>query len=82
MSYVAKIETQADIENIECLLDNGYTLKPMIGHKTPVLKEGLVVDVVSNSIFVGKPQYYLLDLGKNVPVSTSELLHKLDITKE
>lgn len=81
MSYVANIETQEDIKNIECLLDNGYTLKPMIGHKTPVLKEGLVVDVVSNSIFVGKP-LYLLDLGKNVPVSTSELLRKLDITKE
>ena len=39
MSYVAKIETQADIENIECLLDNGYILKPMIGHKTPALKK-------------------------------------------
>ena len=81
MSYVAKIETQADIENIECLLDNGYTLKPMIGHKTPVLKKGLVVDVLDNKVFVGEPQY-LLDLGKNVPVSTSELLCKLDITKE
>lgn len=81
MSYVAKIETQADIENIECLLDNGYTLKPMIGHKTPVLKKGLVVDVLDNKVFVGEPQY-LLDLGKNVPVSTSELLRKLDITKE
>ena len=81
MSYVANIETQEDIKNIECLLDNGYTLSPMIGHKTPVLKKGLVVDVVGNSIFVGKPQY-LLDLGKNVPVSTSELLCKLDITKE
>ena len=81
MSYVANIETQADIKNIECLLDKGYTLKPMVGHKTPVLKKGLVVDVVGNSIFVGKPQY-LLDLGKNVPVSTSELLRKLDITKE
>lgn len=81
MSYVANIETQADIKNIECLLDNGYTLKPMVGHKTPVLKKGLVVDVVGNSIFVGKPQY-LIYLGKNVPVSTSELLCKLDITKE
>ena len=81
MSYVAKIETQADIENIECLLDNGYTLKPMIGHKTPVLKKGLVVDVLDSKVFVGEPQY-LLDLGKNVPVSTSELLCKLDITKE
>ena len=81
MSYVAKIETQADIENIECLLDNGYTLKPMVGHKTPVLKKGLVVDVLDNKVFVGEPQY-LLDLGKNVPVSTSELLRKLDITKE
>lgn len=81
MSYVAKIETQVDIENIECLLDNGYTLKPMIGHKTPVLKKGLVVDVLDSKVFVGEPQY-LLDLGKNVPVSTSELLCKLDITKE
>ena len=81
MSYVAKIETQADIENIECLLDNGYTLKPMIGHKTPVLKKGLVVDVIGNSIFVGKPQY-LLDFGDNVPISTTGLLRKLDITKE
>ena len=81
MSYVAKIETPVDIKNIECLLDNGYTLKPMVGHKTPVLKKGLVVDVVGNSVFVGKPQY-LLDFGKNVPVSTSELLRKLDITKE
>ena len=81
MSYVANIETQEDIKNIECLLDNGYTLRPMIGHKTPVLKKGLVVDVIGNSIFVGKSKY-LLDLGKNVPVSTSELLRKLDITKE
>ena len=81
MSYVAKIETHSDIENIECLLDNGYTLKPMIGHKTPVLKKGLVVDVLDSKVFVGEPQY-LLDLGKNVPVSTSELLRKLDITKE
>ena len=81
MSYVAKIKTQADIENIECLLDNGYALKPMIGHKTPVLKKGLVVDVLDSKVFVGEPQY-LLDLGKNVPVSTSELLRKLDITKE
>ena len=81
MSYVAKIETQADIENIECLLDNGYTLKPMVGHKTPVLKKGLVVDVLDSKVFVGEPQY-LLDLGKNVPVSTSELLRKLGITKE
>ena len=81
MSYVANIETQVDIENIECLLDNGYTLKPMIGHKTPVLKKGLVVDVLDSKVFVGEPQY-LLDLGKNVPVSTSELLRKLDITKE
>ena len=81
MSYVANIETQEDIKNIECLLDNGYTLKPMIGHKTPVLKKGLVVDVLDSKVFVGKPQY-LLDLGKNVPVSTSELLRKLDITKE
>ena len=81
MSYVAKIETQADIENIECLLDNGYTLKPMVGHKTPELKKGLVVDVLDSKVFVGEPQY-LLDLGKNVPVSTSELLRKLDITKE
>jgi len=81
MSYVAKIETQSDIKNIECLLDNGYTLKPMIGHKTPVLKKGLVVDVLGSKVFVGEPQY-LLDLGKNVPVSTSELLRKLDITKE
>ena len=81
MSYVAKIETQADIKNIECLLDNGYTLKPMIGHKIPKLKKGLVVDVLGNSIFVGKSKY-LLDLGKNVPVSTSELLRKLYITKE
>ena len=81
MSYVAKIETQVDIENIECLLDNGYTLKPMIGHKTPVLKKGLVVDVLDSKVFVGEPQY-LLDLGKNVPVSTSELLCKLDIIKE
>lgn len=39
MSYVAKIETPVDIKNIECLLDNGYTLKPMVGHKTPVLKK-------------------------------------------
>lgn len=81
MSYVAKIETQVDIENIECLLDNGYTLKPMIGHKTPVLKKGLVVDVLDSKVFVGEPQY-LLDLGKNVPVSTDELLRKLNITKE
>ena len=81
MSYVANIETQEDIKNIECLLDNGYTLKPMIGHKTPELKKGLVVDVLDNKVFVGEPQY-LLDLGKNVPVSTSELLRKLDITKE
>lgn len=81
MSYVANIETQEDIKNIECLLDNGYTLKPMIGHKTPVLKKGLVVDVLDSKVFVGEPQY-LLDLGKNVPVSTSELLRKLDITKE
>lgn len=81
MSYVAKIKTQADIENIECLLDNGYALKPMIGHKTPVLKKGLVVDVLDSKVFVGEPQY-LLDLGKNVPVSTSELLRKLAITKE
>lgn len=81
MSYVANIETQEDIKNIECLLDNGYTLKPMIGHKTPVLKKGLVVDVLDSRVFVGKPQY-LLDLGKNVPVSTSELLRKLAITKE
>lgn len=81
MSYVAKIETPVDIKNIECLLDNGYTLKPMIGHKTPELKKGLVVDVLDSKVFVGEPQY-LLDLGKNVPVSTSELLRKLDITKE
>lgn len=81
MSYDAKIETQEDIKNIECLLDNGYTLKPMIGHKTPVLKKGLVVDVLNNIVFVGEPQY-LLDVGKNVRVSTSELLCKLDITKE
>lgn len=81
MSYVAKIETQVDIENIECLLDNGYTLKPMIGHKTPELKKGLVVDVLDNKVFVGEP-LHLIDLGKNVPVSTSELLRKLDITKE
>ena len=81
MSYVAKIKTQADIENIECLLDNGYALKPMIGHKTPVLKKGLVVDVLYSNVFVGESQY-LLDLGKNVPVSTSELLRKLAITKE
>ena len=81
MSYVAKIKTHADIENIECLLDNGYALKPMIGHKTPVLKKGLVVDVLDSKVFVGEPQY-LLDLGKNVPVSTSELLRKLAITKE
>ena len=81
MSYVANIETQEDIKNIECLLDNGYTLKPMIGNKTHVLKEGLVVDVISNSIFVGK-YLDLLDLGTNVPVRTSELLCKLDITKE
>ena len=81
MSYVANIETQVDIKNIECLLDNGYTLRPMIGHKTPELKKGLVVDVLDNKVFVGEPQY-LLDLGKNVPVSTSELLRKLDITKE
>lgn len=81
MSYVAKIETPVDIENIECLLDNGYTLKPMIGHKTPVLKKGLVVDVLDNKVFVGEPQY-LLDLGKNVQVSTTEILSKLNITKE
>ena len=81
MSYVAKIKTQADIENIECLLDNGFTLKPMIGHKTPVLKKGVVVDVLDTNVFVGEPQY-LLDLGNNVPISTSELLRKLDITKE
>lgn len=81
MSYVAKIETPVDIKNIECLLDNGYTLEPMLGLKTPVLKKGLVVDVIGNSIFVGEPQY-LVDFGKNVPVSTSELLRKLDITKE
>lgn len=81
MSYVANIETQADIKNIECLLDNGYTLKPMIGHKTPELKKGLVVDVLDNKVFVGEPQY-LLDLGKNVQVSTTEILSKLNITKE
>ena len=81
MSYVAKIETQADIENIECLLDNGYTLRPMIGHKTPVLKKGLVVDVLDSKVFVGEPQY-LLDLGKNVQVTTAEILSKLNITKE
>lgn len=81
MSYVARIETPVDIKNIECLLDNGYTFEPMIGHKTPVLKKGLVVDVVGNSIFVGKPQY-LLDLGGYVHVNTVELLRKLNITKE
>lgn len=81
MSYVANIETQEDIKNIECLLDNGYTLKPMIGHKTPELKKGLVVDVLYNKVFVGDPQY-LLDLGKNVQVSTTEILSKLNITKE
>ena len=81
MSYVANIETQEDIKNIECLLDNGYTLKPMIGHKTPELKKGLVVDVLYNKVFVGEPQY-LLDLGKNVQVSTTEILSKLNITKE
>lgn len=81
MSYVANIETPVDIENIECLLDDGYTLKPMIGHKTPVLRKGLVVDVIGSSVFVGMPKY-LLDFGKNVPISTSELLRKLAITKE
>lgn len=81
MSYVANIETQVDIKNIECLLDNGYTLRPMIGHKTPELKKGLVVDVLDNKVFVGEPQY-LLDLGKNVQVSTTEILSKLNITKE
>ena len=81
MSYVANIETQEDIKNIECLLDNGYTLNHMIWYKTPVLKKGLVVDVLYSNVFVGESQY-LLDLGKNVPVSTSELLRKLAITKE
>lgn len=81
MSYVAKIETQSDIENIVCLLDNDYTLRPMIGHKTPVLKKGLVVDVVGNNVFVGDPQY-ILDLGRNVSVSTAEILSNLNITKE
>lgn len=81
MSYVAKIETPVDIKNIECLLDNGYTLKPMVGNKTPTVAVGLVVDVLAQGIFIGKEKY-LLDFGKNIPISTDELLIKLNLTKE